>query len=104
MITLCGEADITTAATLSQVMTAQLAGGTRHLAIDAAGLSFADSAALHVLLMAAKTLRERGGSLLLRPQSPVARVLELTGACDLLTIRGEAGAAPRGPGHKPGRA
>ena len=51
--------------------------------------------------MAAKTLRERNGSLLLRPQSPVARVLELTSACNLLTVRGEADVAP-GPGRQAG--
>lgn len=95
LIMLSGEADVTTAAQLSELLTGQLSGGTRHLAIDAAGLAFADSASVHVLLTAARTLKERGGSLLLmRPQRPVATVLHLTGADQLITIREEAGARP----------
>jgi len=96
LITLSGEADVTTAAELGELMTVQLAGGTRHLAIDAAGLAFADSASIHVLLTAARTLKERGGGLLLmRPQRPVATVLHLTGASKLIIIREETGAEPR---------
>ena len=90
LITLAGEADITTAARLSELVTAQLSGAARHLSIDAAELAYADSMAIHVLLTAARTLKERGGSMvLLRPQPPVARILELTGASELITIRGE---------------
>ena len=95
LITLSGEADITNAAELSELITAQLSGGTRHLAIDAAGLAFADSASVHVLLAAARTLNERGGGLLLlRPQRPITVVLQLTGVGELITIRDEASAEP----------
>jgi ABC-type transporter Mla MlaB component len=62
LVTLSGEADITTAARLSELVTAQLSGETRYLSIDAAELTYADSMAIHVLLMAAETLKERGGS------------------------------------------
>jgi anti-sigma B factor antagonist len=90
VIVLSGEADLTTAAQLSALITAQLAGGTRQLTIDVSDLWFADSASIRTLLLAARTLRERGGSLvLLRPQKPVARVLELTGAEQMFTIREE---------------
>jgi len=96
LITLSGEADVTTAAELGELMAAQLADGTRYLAIDAAGLAFADSASIHVLLTTARTLKERGGGLLLmRPQRPVATVLHLTGASELIIIREETGAEPR---------
>ena len=95
MITLSGETDITTVAELSELVTAQLSGGTRHLMIDAAGLSFADSASVRVLVLAAGTLRQRGGGLvLLRPQRAVARMLEIMGADQMITIRGETGATP----------
>jgi anti-anti-sigma regulatory factor len=41
-----------------------------------------------VLVLAARTLRQRGGALvLLRPQGALARMLEIMGADQLLTIR-----------------
>jgi len=90
LVTLSGEADVTTAGQLSELMTAQLTGGTRHLTIDAAGLAFADSMSVHILLTAAQTLAERGGGLLLlHPQRPVAAVLHLTGVDKLITVREE---------------
>jgi stage II sporulation protein AA (anti-sigma F factor antagonist) len=95
VIVLSGEADLTTVAQLSELVTGQLSGGTKYLMIDAAGLRFADSASIRVLLLAARTLRERGGGLvLLRPQSPVSRVLTLLGADGMITIRGEAEGTP----------
>ena len=90
LLVLSGEADVTTAAQLSEIVSAQLSGGTRHLTIDAAGLAFADSMSVHILLAAARTLQERGGSLvLLRPQRTVATLLHLTGASQMITIQGE---------------
>jgi len=101
LVTLSGEADITTAARLSELVTAQLSGETRYLSIDAAEPTYADLMAIHVLLTAAKTLKERGGSMvLLRPQRAVARMLELIGATELITIRGEPEPSPScKPGH-----
>jgi anti-sigma B factor antagonist len=94
VLVLSGEADLTTAAELTELTDAQLAGGTRQLTIDASGLSFADSASIRVLVLAARTLRERGGRLvLLRPQSGVARVLGLLGADQLITIEQEPAAS-----------
>jgi anti-sigma B factor antagonist len=95
VITLSGETDITTVAELSELVTAQLSGGTLHLTIDASGLSFADSASVRVLVLAARTLQQRGGGLaLLRPQRPLARMLEIMGAGQMITIRGETEASP----------
>ena len=64
---LSGETDIATVAELSELVTAQLAGGTVHLTIDVSGLSFADSASVRVLVLAARTLKERGGGLVDHP-------------------------------------
>jgi anti-sigma B factor antagonist len=95
LIMLSGETDIATADELSELVTAQLAGGTVHLTIDVSGLSFADSASVRVLVLAARTLKERGGGLvLLRPQHGVARILEITGADQMITIRGETEVTP----------
>ena len=95
VITLSGGTDLATAAELSELVTTQLSGGTRHLTIDASGLSFADSASVRALVLAATTLRNRGGGLvLLRPQRAVARVLELMGADQMIAIRTEAAVTP----------
>jgi anti-anti-sigma factor len=89
VVHLVGEADLTSAARLSALLTAQLSDGTRQLTIDMSGLRFADSALVRALVLTARALRERGGSLLLlRPQPQVARVLELLGADQVVTIRG----------------
>ena len=95
LIVLTGEVDITTADKLSELVTSQLADGPLHLTIDVGGLDFADTAGIRVFLLAAKTLRERGGELvLLRPQRTLARVLEILGAEEVLTIRGGTKATP----------
>lgn len=60
VIILEGEADVSNAAQLSDVIIAQLASGTLYLTIDAAGLSFADSTSIGVLTGAAKTLTKLG--------------------------------------------
>jgi anti-sigma B factor antagonist len=88
LITLSGEADLADAAELSALISAQLSDGTQVLTIDMSGLHFADSATIRTLVLAARTLKERAGRLvLLRPQPPVARVLELLGADQMFTIQ-----------------
>jgi anti-sigma B factor antagonist len=102
VITLSGETDVTTVAGLSELVTAQLGGGTRHLTIDVSELSFADSASIRVLVLAARTLRQRGGALvLLRPNRALARMLEIMGADQLITIWGETELRP-GPAGEAG--
>jgi len=87
VIVLAGEADQSCAERLGELIAGQLAGGTRQMTIDVSGLRFADSASVRTLVLAAKTLTERGGSLvLLDPQQPVARVLALLGADKMITI------------------
>jgi anti-anti-sigma factor len=85
----CGEVDHTNAEELSELVTGQLADGTLHLTVDVGGLDFADTAGVRVFLLAAKTLRQRGGDLvLLRPQRTLARILEILGAEEVLAIQG----------------
>jgi anti-anti-sigma factor len=91
VITLSGEADITTVAELSELVTAQLSGETPYLKIDVSGLSFADSASVRVLVLAARTLQQRGGGLvLLRPQRTLILILQIMGADQMITIHREA--------------
>lgn len=95
VITLSGEVDITTAAELSELIAGQLADETRQLTIDVAGLDFVDTAAIRVLVVAAGRLRRRGGDLvLLHPQRALARVLEILGADEVVTIQGDIEAPP----------
>jgi stage II sporulation protein AA (anti-sigma F factor antagonist) len=90
VVILSGETDLTSTGQLSALITAQLSGGTRQLTVDVSGLRFADTASIRTLVLAARTLKERGGSLvLLRPQPPLARMLDLLGAAQMFTIRRE---------------
>ena len=95
VVILSGEADLTSVGQLSALITAQLSGGTRQLTVDVSGLRFADTASIRTLLLAAKTLKERGGSLVLRrPQQAMARMLDLLGAAQMFTIQGETHGEP----------
>jgi anti-sigma B factor antagonist len=96
VIVLSGESDLMSAGQLSELLSTQLSTGAQNLMIDVSELSFADSASVRALVLAARTLRERGGSLvLIRPQPVVARVLELMGVTELLVVRGAAEQAER---------
>ncbi len=76
---LVGEADATTRA-LGDVLQAEAAKKPRVLLIDVSGLTFIDSAALHEIVRAHRTLRADGCVLaLINPGPVVGRVLQLTG-------------------------
>jgi anti-anti-sigma factor len=93
LITLSGSVDITNLAELSEVLADPQVNGTAYLTIDPSGLSSADSMAARALGLTAKILKERGGPVLLHPQQPLVRVLELTGADRMMTITPESGTA-----------
>jgi anti-sigma B factor antagonist len=97
VLTLSGEADLTTVAELTEALTAQLAIGARHLTVDLSRLRFADSAAIRALVLADRTLKQRGGGLALaHPQPVVAQALSLLGVDQVIEIRDamSAGADP----------
>ena len=88
VVALSGEADAATAAKLRETLATQLDTGARQVTVDASGLSFLDSASLRVLILAARAMRGRHGTLVFaRPQPVVARLLEITGADRLLDVR-----------------
>jgi anti-anti-sigma factor len=94
VMVLAGEADLTTAAELNQLLAAQLDGGTTRLTVDLPGLRFADSAAIRELLRAHRAITQRGGALeLTRMQLVVAKLLSLLGVDQILPVRDQAGAA-----------
>jgi anti-sigma B factor antagonist len=57
------------------------------LVIDLFAVTFLDSSGLGALVGALRRLRERGGSLrIVRPQTPAARIFELTGLGEVLDL------------------
>ena len=88
VLTLSGEADLTTVAELTEALTAQLANGARHLTVDLSRLRFADSAVIRELVLADRTLKQRGGGLALaHPQPVVARALSMLGVDQRIEVR-----------------
>jgi anti-sigma B factor antagonist len=88
VVTLSGEADVTTVAEFSETLTAQLTSDARHLTVDLSGLRFADSAVIRELVMAGRKLKDRrGGLVLANPQPAVARALSLLGVDQAIEVR-----------------
>ncbi|HVR06109.1 MAG TPA: STAS domain-containing protein [Solirubrobacteraceae bacterium] len=87
-LTLRGELDLAGVPGLEERLAEIEQEGVERIAIDISALSFIDSSGLRVLLLADGRARERGHELLLtQPTEPVRRVLEMTGALDLLRFR-----------------
>ena len=88
VVTLSGEADLTTTELLREMLATQLGTGARLVTVDASELSYLDSASLRVLVLAARALQARHGTLVFAcPQPLVARLLEITGADRLLDVQ-----------------
>ncbi|MGH3170933.1 MAG: STAS domain-containing protein [Trebonia sp.] len=88
VITLSGEADLTTLAQLEETLNAQISAGARILRLEMSGLRFADSATIAALARAGRSLDARGGRLeLLNPRLALIRVLTLLGADKMLVLR-----------------
>jgi anti-sigma B factor antagonist len=78
-LSLDGELDLESAATVRERLHGLLDDGALHLHIDLGELSFIDSRGLGVLIGVARRLHEQGGSLVVsRPTPPVQRVFEVT--------------------------
>ena len=88
VMVLSGEADMTSLTVLNDALAAAIPHGARHLTVDTSGLQFADSASVRALVLAALTLKDRGGFLvLLHPQPALTHVLTLLGADQVITLR-----------------
>ena len=87
VVTLAGEADVTNSDALREVLEAEVARQPRTLIIDLGGLRFMDSSALHVILRANRTMDRQGSVLALAaPREPVAKMLRLTAADQLIPV------------------
>jgi anti-anti-sigma factor len=74
-----GAIDIRTAPLLAAALDEPIEHGKTHVVLDMSGVSFVDSMAVHVLMGAARELRQRFGKLVLVSGEPnVRRVFELT--------------------------
>ncbi|HTU76015.1 MAG TPA: STAS domain-containing protein [Trebonia sp.] len=90
VISLSGEADVTTVAQLQEALNRQITPATRILLVEVSGLRFADSATIGVLIGAARRLMAQGGRLdLLNPQPGLARTITLLGVDQVITVRGD---------------
>lgn len=87
LVMLEGEADVTNCNALREALEAEVAKQPRTIVIDLSGLRFMDSSALHVILRANRTMDRQGGVLSLAcPREPVAKMLRLTAADQLLPV------------------
>ncbi|MFB7447094.1 STAS domain-containing protein [Streptomyces sp. NPDC056194] len=84
-----GEIDMDDADSLRQDLTTALDSSGLGLDIDLSAVTFMDSSGLHLLVDLNRLALKNGKSLVLTALSrPVARLLELTGADHVLTVRG----------------
>lgn len=87
LVTVAGECDLNTGRQLRDVLTSEVSRGVRRLILDLSRLTFMDSTGMQVLLSIHTVLTVRGGTLaLVSPQPLVARILELTGADQVIPI------------------
>jgi anti-sigma B factor antagonist len=87
LVELSGEADVTNSEMLREVLEAEVAKEPRTMVIDLSGLRFMDSSALHVVLRANRAMDRQGGVLALAsPREPVAKMLRLTAADQLIPV------------------
>ena len=88
-----GEADVVTAPQIRDALFA-MAGRTDSVIVDLSSLSFIDSTALGVLVVARKRFTEEGGELRLAALQPhVRKVFDITGLSEVFPIHADTGDA-----------
>jgi anti-sigma B factor antagonist len=87
LVELTGEADVTNCDALRDVLDGEVAKQPPMLILDLGGLRFMDSSALHVILRANRVMDRQGGVLALASaREPVAKMLRLTAADQLIPV------------------
>jgi anti-anti-sigma factor len=87
VLAVCGRLDMTSAGDLEQMLESLIAGGQRRVALDFTTLDYLSSAGLRSILIAAKRLREAGGSLVVTGLTgPVKEVFEMSGLAGVLQV------------------
>jgi len=97
LVELVGEADVTNSDALREVLEVEVAKQPHSLIIDLSRLRFMDSSALHVILRANRAMDRQGGVVALAgPREPVAKMLRLTAADQLIPVYGSVSEASAG--------
>ena len=81
-----GELDLTNAPEVEQRLD-ELSSGAETLVLDLSGVSFVDSAALHVLFRVGRLRGADGFGIVLDPAAAISRTLDIVGLDDLVKIR-----------------
>lgn len=85
LVSLAGEADTTVCERLREPLAAVMLAGARNLVVDAAELSYIDSACMRALVQACMAAATAGGTLA-DPRPVVARMIELWGAGQVIAM------------------
>ena len=87
LVIVVGEVDHFSAPVLVRRLQEAIDAGATRITLDASGLRFLDAAGMRTLMTAARSLRERGGDLVMLDVDPsLARVLGLLGIDQRLTL------------------
>jgi anti-anti-sigma factor len=90
-LAVCGRLDMTSAGALEEELEALIGRGARRVALDFSTLEYLSSAGLRSILVAAKRLREAGGSLVVMGLTgPVKEVFEMSGLGGVLPVFADA--------------
>jgi len=84
-IELIGRLDTTTAPELEAALKGAF-NGIETLTLDFSNLEYISSAGLRVLLLAQKTMNQKGGMKLISVSEEIKEVFDITGFADILTI------------------
>jgi anti-anti-sigma factor len=94
LVVLTGESDMNTRQILGTVLEQAMSKAGRHLLIDMSGLEFIDSVAMHVLIDTRNRFALEGGrTSIIAPHPLVARVLNLSGADQMVPVHPDLAAA-----------
>jgi anti-sigma B factor antagonist len=97
-LTLCGELDVSTMATVRDVLEQECGRQPSRLVIDLAHVDFVDSSALHAFVVANQRLAEHGGSLRITGVSDVIRrTFEIVRLDELFFAPGNGNGRPHSP-------
>ena len=97
-VRLCGELDLSTIPTVTDVLEQECGRQPSRIVIDLAQVDFVDSSALHAFVVANKRLEESGGSLHITGVSDVVRrTFEIVRLDELLFAPGNGNGRPHSP-------
>ena len=88
LLNVSGELDLTNASEFEEQLVTLISANPSTLLLDLRRVAFVDSAVLHVLFRMARRLGKERFGLVLEPESPITRTLEIVGVPTVATVRG----------------